>query len=58
VENAGLQLRIAVAPWCGGRAALTVLRLESGITAHNTLDRFLSSIRATGPSPACAELEE
>ncbi|HZR11200.1 MAG TPA: hypothetical protein VFA79_21600 [Myxococcales bacterium] len=58
VENAGLQLRIAVAPFCAGKAALTVLRLESGITSHATLEKFLGSIKATGASPACAELEE
>lgn len=58
VENAGLQLRIAVAPYCAGKAAITVLRLESGITSHTTLERFLGSIQATGASPACAELEE
>jgi hypothetical protein len=58
VENAGLQLRIAVAPYCAGRAAITVLRLESGITSHATLERFLGSIKATGASPACGELEE
>jgi hypothetical protein len=58
VENAGLQLRIAVAPCCAGKAALAVLRLESGVTSHATLERFLGSIKATGASPACAELEE
>lgn len=58
VENAGLQLRIAVAPYCAGKAALSVLRLEAGVTSHATLERFLGSIRSTGASPACAELEE
>ena len=59
VEDAGVQLRIAVAPFCGGRASLTVLRLESGVTARTTLDRFVSSIRPTGSAaPACAELVE
>ncbi|MGZ6123911.1 MAG: hypothetical protein ACXWLR_03070, partial [Myxococcales bacterium] len=58
VENAGLQLRIAVAPYCAGKAALTVLRLESGVTSHAALERFLDSIRTAGASPACVELEE
>jgi hypothetical protein len=58
VENAGVQLRIAVAPYCGGKASLTVLRMESGISSHAILESFLGSIKRTGASPACAELEE
>jgi len=57
VEEAGMQLRIAVAPYCAGKAALTVLRLERGVASHATLERFLDSIRSSGSSPACAELE-
>jgi hypothetical protein len=57
VENAGMQLRIDVAPYCGGKAALTLLRLEGGPTSRATLDRFAASIRQTGSAPACAELE-
>jgi hypothetical protein len=57
VENAGMQLRIDVAPYCGGKAALTLLRLEGGAAARATLDRFAASIRQTGSAPACADLE-
>ncbi len=57
VENAGMQLRIEVAPYCGGKAALTLLRLEGGAAARLTLDQFEASIRQTGSAPACAELE-
>jgi hypothetical protein len=57
VENAGMQLRIEVAPYCGGKAALTLLRLEGGAAARLTLDQFEASIRQTGTAPACAELE-
>ncbi len=57
VENAGMQLRIEVAPYCGGKAALALLRLEGGATARANLDRFAASIQQTGSPPACAELE-
>jgi hypothetical protein len=57
VENAGMQLRIAIAPYCGGKAALTLLRLEGGAAARATLDQFAASISQTGAAPACGELE-
>ena len=57
VENAGLQLRIEVAPYCGGKAALALLRLEGGAAARATFDQFAASISQTGAAPACAELE-
>jgi hypothetical protein len=57
VENAGMQLRIEVAPYCGGKASLTVLRLEAGAAARATLDQFAASLRQTGTPPACADLE-
>jgi hypothetical protein len=57
VEDAGMQLRIAVAPYCAGKAALAVLRLERGIASHATLEKFLDSIRSTGKSPACDDLQ-
>jgi len=57
VESAGMQLRIDVAPYCGGKAALALLRLEGGGASRATLDRFAASIRQTGSAPACAELE-
>ena len=57
VENAGMQLRIEVAPYCGGKAALTLLRLEGGAAARMTLDQFEASIRQTGAAPVCADLE-
>ena len=57
VENAGMQLRIAIAPYCGGKAALTLLRLEGGAAARATFDQFAASISQTGAAPACAGLE-
>jgi len=57
VENAGMQLRIEVAPYCGGKAALAVLRLEAGAAARATLDQFAASLKQTGTAPACADLE-
>jgi hypothetical protein len=53
----GAQLRIQVAPFCGGKAALALVRIESSDAAQATLDRFAASIKPTGPAPACAELE-
>jgi hypothetical protein len=57
VESAGMQLRIEVAPYCGGKASLTLLRLEAGAAARATLDQFAASLRQTGTAPACADLE-
>jgi len=57
VENTGVELRIDVAPYCGGKAALTLLRLEAPGPARNLLDRFAASLQQTGSAPACAELE-
>ena len=57
VENAGMQLRIDVAPYCGGKAALALLRLEGGLAVRATLDDFAASLQKTGTAPACAELE-
>jgi hypothetical protein len=57
VENAGMQLRIEVAPYCGGKASLALLRLEAGAAARATLDQFAASLRQTGTPPACADLE-
>ena len=57
VENAGMQLRIEVAPYCGGKASLALLRLEAGAAARATLDQFAASLKQTGNAPACADLE-
>jgi hypothetical protein len=57
VENAGVELRIDVAPYCGGKAALTLLRLEAPGAARAMLDRFAASLQQTGTPPACADLE-
>jgi len=57
LENTGVELRIDVAPYCGGKAALTLLRLEVPGPARNLLDRFAASLQQTGSPPACAELE-
>jgi hypothetical protein len=57
MENTGVELRIDVAPYCGGKGALTLLRLEVPGPARNLLDRFAASLQQTGSAPACAELE-
>jgi len=57
VADQGMQLRIEVAPFCGGKAALALVRIESSDAAQAELDRFASAIKPTGAAPACAELE-
>ncbi len=57
IENAGMQLRIDVAPYCGGKAALAILRLEGGLAVRATLDDFATSLQKTGVAPACGDLE-
>jgi hypothetical protein len=46
-----------VAPYCGGKASLALLRLEAGAAARATLDQFAASLKQTGNAPACADLE-
>ncbi|MCA1829222.1 MAG: hypothetical protein LC689_20045 [Myxococcales bacterium] len=50
-------VRIDVAPFCDGKAAITLLRFESGEGATAALQRFADSIKSTGPAAACADLE-
>jgi hypothetical protein len=50
-------LRIDVAPFCGGKAALALVRMESDEPARILLERFATSIQPSGAAPACAELE-
>jgi len=57
IENAGMQLRIDVAPYCGGKAALALLRLEGGLAVRATLDDFATSLQKTGVALACGDLE-
>ena len=57
VEGARTRLRIDVAPFCGGKAALTLIRIETGDTAKDALEKLAASLQATGPAPACADLE-
>jgi hypothetical protein len=58
VEGGGLQLRIEVAPFCEGKAALALVRLESSEAARAALDGFAASIKSTiGAAPVCTELE-
>jgi hypothetical protein len=57
IEGPALQLRIQVGAFCGGKASLALVRIESSDAAKAALDRFASSIRPTAAAPACAELE-
>lgn len=57
IEGSGLQVRIAVAPFCAGKGALTLVRVENSDAARAVLDRFAASIKSDGPAPACADLE-
>ena len=51
-------VRIEVAPWCDGRGALALMRVERNEDAHQVLDRFAASVqRAPGLSPACSDLQ-
>jgi hypothetical protein len=57
IEGAGLNVRIAVAPFCRGKGALTLMRVENSDAARAVLNRFAASIKSDGPAPACADLE-
>ena len=50
-------VRIDVAAFCGGKAALALVRFESSGSATAALQRFADSIRSTGAASACADLE-
>jgi hypothetical protein len=56
-EGGPFRLRIALAPLCGGRAYLALLRLHSGETGRVAIDRFVESLKRTGEPHACKELE-
>ncbi len=55
LDEGGGELRIALAPWCGGKASLALVRLESASSA--ALDSFTASLRADGVGAACADLQ-
>ena len=57
IEGTATRLRIDLAPACGGKATLALVRIESGSGAQETLERCAASIRSTGAAPACAELD-
>ena len=57
LEGPGMQLHIAVGGFCGGKASLALVSIEASESAKAALDRFASSIKPTGPAPACSELE-
>ena len=57
IEGKDAQLRIDVAPFCDGKGALALLRIERSEEARAALDRFAASVQKTGPSPACVDLE-
>jgi hypothetical protein len=50
-------VRIDVAPFCGGKAALALVRFESSGAATAALQTFADSIHSTGPASACADLQ-
>ena len=57
MEGTPVTVRIEIAPFCGGRASLLLVRLETTDEAKTALDHFASTLAVTGPAPACAELE-
>ncbi|HUJ26720.1 MAG TPA: hypothetical protein VLW85_11925 [Myxococcales bacterium] len=58
IEGQQAWLRIELAPWCDGRGALALMRVERSEDARAILDRFADSVQHTpGKSPACADLE-
>ena len=57
IEGTGTKLRIDLAPACGGKATLALIRIENGRGAQEALERFALSLKSTGAAPACVELE-
>lgn len=57
IEGTATKLRIDLAPACGGKATLALIRIERGRGAQQALERFALSLKSTGAAPACAELE-
>ena len=55
--EAGGKLRIDLAPLCGGKAYLAVVRVHLGDTARDALDHFATSLQRAPRSPACSDLE-
>ena len=57
-ESGTTKLRIDVARWCGGKAAVALIRIETGASARDALEQFAGSMKvAPGVPPACAEME-
>jgi hypothetical protein len=57
LEGKQAQVRIDVAPYCDGKGALALTRIERTEDAHAALDRLAASLEKVGASPACADLE-
>jgi len=57
IEGTGTTLRIDLAPACGGKATLALIRIEQRPGAEQALERFALSLKFTGVAPACLELE-
>ncbi|HEY6911097.1 MAG TPA: hypothetical protein VI356_17090, partial [Myxococcales bacterium] len=53
----GGELRIALAPWCGGKASLALVRLEGAGATSAPLDSFAASLRPDGVGAACTDLQ-
>jgi hypothetical protein len=50
------QLRVVVAPMCGGRGSLRVFAIARDASAQAAIDRWLHDIELTEPSAVCAYL--
>jgi hypothetical protein len=57
LEGTRTRVRIEVAPWCDGRATLALVRVETGPSAHDALEKFGASIEPSGRAPACVDLQ-
>jgi hypothetical protein len=57
LDEGGGELRIALAPWCGGHASLALVRVDAAGAASAALDSFAASLRPDGVAAACTDLE-
>ena len=57
LDEGGGELRIALAPWCGGKASLALVRVEGAGAASAPLDSFAASLRPEGVGAACIDLQ-
>ena len=59
VPGTRMQVRVTLAPACGGKAFYAVMRAAADEAPRKQLEKFVSSLRVlgNGSSPACEELE-